>query len=361
MNLKQPALGVVSTLLVSAASLAFISLFEFPTFVGWVSFYLMCVVTVLVMMLALWRTELPRFAASHPQPLKGILLTLVALVGGAAVCQLFFVIAGAGISPPAPMLIEFTIASVVVTFWACIVWGGWPSNALLKGPVAAGVLQLFLGYLVNFLLFRTLFNYGFMQGAPVYVAALDPRGMFSAAQVLPVYVTILATMFVVIGFDLWPLTKHPRVMKQPLLGLLWMFVILAIGGAVFYVGTVMFAMDPMIFLVSVPVAFLFGSIVVLNMCENRLFARLSQPAKGVLNFLAAIGFGSGLSLIYRVLIPAVTGALPSGPPAYAAQIWLASALLAVTFPFLVIHAAFFDFWPLRKGEIPVSDAHPEPS
>jgi hypothetical protein len=30
MNLKQPAIGVVSTLLVSALSLVFISLFDFP-------------------------------------------------------------------------------------------------------------------------------------------------------------------------------------------------------------------------------------------------------------------------------------------------------------------------------------------
>jgi hypothetical protein len=41
----------------------------------------------------------------------------------------------------------------------------------------------------------------------------------------------------------------------------------------------------------------------------------------------------------------------AGPPAYAAQLWLANALLAVTFPFLVIHAAFFHFWPLQKGEL----------
>ena len=81
MNLKQPALGVVSTLLVSAVSLAFVSLFDFPTFAGWISFYLTCAVTVLVMMLALWRTEHPRFAAAHAQPLKGVLTTLVALAG----------------------------------------------------------------------------------------------------------------------------------------------------------------------------------------------------------------------------------------------------------------------------------------
>ena len=361
MNLKQPAIGVVSTLLVSALSLVFISLFDFPAFVGWVSFYPMCVVTVLIVMLALWRTEHPRFAAAHPQPTKGIMTSLVAMAGGAVVCVLFFVIAGQGISPPAPMLMEFTVTSVVVTFVVSIPWGGWPASALVKGPVAAGVLQLFIGYAVVYLLFQTLFNYAFMQGAPVYVASLDPQGLFSAAYVLPFYVSVLAAMFLTLGFDVWPLTTNPGLMKQPVLGVVWTLLILAIGGAMFYVGTVIFAMDPVIYLVSVPVPFLFGSVVVLNMLENSLFARLAQPAKGVLNVFAAAGVGGALSLVFWMVMPAVSGPLPSGPPTYAAQLWLANALLAVTFPSLVTHAAFFNFWPLRGVEAPVSQSRPQPS
>jgi hypothetical protein len=342
-------------------SLAFISLFDFPTFVGWVCLYLMCVVTVLIVILALWQTQRPRFAAANPQPMRGILTTLVAMAGGAIVCALFFLIVGQGISPPAPMLMEFTVASVVVTFIVCIPWGGWPANALVKGPVAAGVLQLVIGYAVNYVLFQTLFNYAFMQGAPVYVASLDPQGLFSAAYVLPFFVSVLAAMFLMLGFDVWPLTTNPSLMKQPVLGIVWMLLIVVMGGALFYVGTLVLAMDPVIYLVSVPVPFLFGSIVVLNMLENELFARLAQPVKGVLNVLAAIGLGGGLSLIFWLVMPAVGGVLPSGPPAYAAQLWLANALLAVTFPFLVIHAAFFNFWPLRKADVAVAQTHPQPS
>jgi hypothetical protein len=361
MNLKQPAVGLVSTLLVGAVSLAFISLFDFPAFAGWVSFYLMCIVTVLIVMLALWRTEHPQFAAAHPQPVKGIRTALVAMAGGAVVCALFFLIVGQGISPPAPMLMDFTVASVVMTFVVCIPWGGWPATALLKAPVAAGVLQLCIGYVVNYVLFRTLFNYAFMQGAPVYVAALDPQGLFSAAQVLPLYVSVLAALFLTLGFDVWPLTTSPGMMKQPVLGTVWTLLILAIGGAMFYVGTVVFAMDPVIYLVSVPVPFLFGSVVVLNMFANTLFASMAQPVKGVLNVSAAIVLGGGLSLIFWLVMPTVSGALPSGPPGYAAQLWLANALLAVTFPFLVIHAAFFDFWPLRGADLAIPQTHPEPS
>jgi hypothetical protein len=46
----------------------------------------------------------------------------------------------------------------------------------------------------------------------------------------------------------------------------------------------------------------------------------------------------------------VTGRLHSGPPSYDFEIWLASALLAVTFPFLIISAVFFDFWPFKQQD-----------
>ena len=155
-------------------------------------------------------------------------------------------------------------------------------------------------------------------------------------------------MFLVIDFDLWPFTKNPRLMKQPVLGVVWILTIVAVGGLTFYVGTVALAMEPMMFLVNVPVPYLFGSIVVLNMFQNSLFAKLPQPAKGVLNAIATVCFGQALAWLYRLLMPAVTGPLPSGAPGYAAEIWLASALLSVTFPFLVFYSDFFNFWPLKK-------------
>ena len=348
--MKQPVVGILATALVCAISLALISLFDFPTFAGWVSFYLLCVIPMQIVMLALWRTERPGFAAAQKQPLKGILTTLTAMVWGAVVSAIYFITVGGSVNPPAPMLVEFAIVSVPITFWLCIVWGGWPANAIVRNPVAAGMLQLIIGYILNYVLFRTLFNYGFMQGAPVYAASLDPQGMFNAGYVLPLYIAVLAAMFMVIDFDLWPFTKNPRLMKQPMLGLVWMMTILAIGGLACYVGTGVLAMEPMMFLVNVPVPYLFGSIVVLNMFQDSLFAKLPQPAKGVLNVIATICFGQALAWMYQMLMPAVTGPLPSGAPGYAAQIWLASSLLSVTFPFLVFYSDFFNFWPLKKTD-----------
>jgi hypothetical protein len=81
-----------------------------------------------------------------------------------------------------------------------------------------------------------------------------------------------------------------------------------------------------------------------------LFASLKQPVKGVANVVAVIVVGDVLAAFYRAMAPLVTGDLHSGPPAYDMEIWTASALLSVTFPFLVFYAAYFDFWPLRKSK-----------
>jgi hypothetical protein len=107
-------------------------------------------------------------------------------------------------------------------------------------------------------------------------------------------------------------------------------------------------MDVVHFLVTVSVPFIFGSIVVLNMLQNSLFASMTQPLKGVANTVAIIIIGGVLSWVYGLLAPMVTGTLNAGPPAYDFEIWLASSLLSVTFPFLIFYAEFFQYWPLAK-------------
>src|SRR5262249_5068777 len=115
--MKQPVLGILATLLVCVVSLGLISLFDFPMFAGWVSYVLLCIIPMQIVMLALWRTAQPRFAAAQKQPMKGILITLSAAVWGAAMAAVYFMTVGGNVSPPAPMLIMFCIVSVPVTFF----------------------------------------------------------------------------------------------------------------------------------------------------------------------------------------------------------------------------------------------------
>jgi len=241
-----------------------------------------------------------------------------------------------------------TITSVVVAFWAAIVFGGWPFKVIIKNELYAGLAMLAACYAVNYLLFKILFDYTFMQGAPVYVASLDPHGLFSALNALVFVVSFLIGLFMVASFDLWPLYKFSGLMKQPVLGIVWTLLALAIGGSAFWIGVGLLKVDVMTFLVTAPVPYIFGTIVVLNMFQNSLFQKLTQPLKGLANVIAVIVIGSALAQMYRALVPTISGTLRAGPPTYDLEIWTASALLAVTFPFLIFFAEFFKFWPLAK-------------
>ena len=216
--MKQPVAGIVATGLVMAVALGFVSLFSLPVFTGWVAFFLLCVIPIQIVVAVTWGSN-PPFAAGKQQPLKGLILIVATLVVGVVVTAATHRLIGGGISPPTPMVTMCAIVSVVITFWAAIIWGGWPFTALIKNVVAAGLTMLVVCYIVNYALFRVFFDYGFMQGAPVYVAAQDPHGLFPAWNALVFYLSCLAGMFLMVNFDLWPLTTMPAVMRQPRLGL----------------------------------------------------------------------------------------------------------------------------------------------
>ena len=345
--MTQPALGLLSSAIVMAIALGFISLFDFGTFAGWVAFVMLGLIPMQVVAVVLWGAN-PSFASGLRQPMKGIVLVLVTIVATAVISPLIFLTVGEGMAPPGPIPSHFVIIVVPTTFWLAIMMGGWPFTKISANPLVSGLVTLIAAYVVTYLVFRIFFNYDFLQGAPVYLQSA-PRGMFNGVSALVFYVTALAVMFLVLCFDLWPLTKFPGVMKQPVLGIVWTVIALAGAALAMSIGVVGPGADPMAFLTQVTAPFIFGSIIVLNMLQNSLFARMTQPLKGVMNTIAAAAIGLILAHLYVSLVPMVMGSLPSGPPGYEREIWLANALLSVTFPFLIYHAVFFGYWPLARG------------
>jgi hypothetical protein len=345
---RQPAVGIIATVIIMAISLAFISLFQLSTFTGWVAYCIECLIPMQIVIGITWATKHPQFAAGKTQPAKGLWLLAITLIAGLITGVLFFYTVNGGVNPPTPFLMQFTVILVLSTFAGAIIWGGWPFMNMIKSPVLAGMAMLAACYLANYIIYRVFFNYSFLQGAPVYVASLDPHGMFNAWNAVVYYVTVIAIMFLMLSFDLWPLTKFPAIMKQPVLGLVWSAICLVVGYIVFYIGVKSMGMDVVSFMVKVPVALIFGTIIVLNMLQGSLFGKLTQPLKGMLNIVAVIVVGSFLAQIYAALSGRVTGVLKPGPPTYDYELWLASALLGVTFPLLIFHAEFFKLWPLRR-------------
>lgn len=349
--MKQPALGLVSSAVVMVIALGFISLVDLPTFNGWVAFIALCFIPMSIVAGITWGGT-PPFAPQLGQPAKGlVLLVTTALVALLAAYLIIHQGIGEDHVPPGPVPTHFAIIAVVWTFWMAIMMGGWPVTAAVKSALPAGLGVLIVAYLVTYTVFRVFFNYDFLQGTPVYLESA-PRGLYMAILALVFCVTHVAAMFLVLLFDLWPFTassaRLPGLMKQPILGVVWTLTTLVIVSIAMYVGVSVMGTDPMVFLTRVTVPFIFGSIMVLNMFQNSLFGSMTQPMKGMANTAIAIVIGVALATLYGAVGPAIIGPLVSGPPSYDYEIWLANALLGITFPLLVFEAVYFEFWPFKR-------------
>ena len=345
--MTQPLLGITATAIAVAISLAYVALFDFPTFVGSVSLYMLALIPMQIVVVVLWGAN-PGFIRGKGQPAKGIYLLVVTALTAAIVTPLVLRAVGEGVTPPGPIPSQFAVIVVPTTFFMAIAFGGWPFTTVVKHSMAAGLLLLVASYLLTFAIFRMFFNYEFLQGAPVYLASA-PHGMFNGVMAMVFYVTMLAGLFLLLHFDLWPLALFPSLMKQPVLGMAWTVLAFAVGALTMMLSTRMWMLDPMYVLTRITAPFIFGTIIVLNMLEGSLFRNLRQPVKGLVSAAAAFVVGAALARMYGTLADAVAGArLLSGGPGYDYELWLVNALLSVTFPFLIFYAAYFGFWPLRS-------------
>lgn len=340
--MTQPLLGLVATALVIVLSLAYLALFDFGTFVGWVAFVMLCMIPAQIVTVVI--APNPPWAVGRPQPTRGLLNLLATIVAAAVIAPVVLWLVGEGVSPPGPIPSQFAVIVVPTTFFLAIAFGGWPFTQMTRNAGAAGAGVLVASYAITYALFRVFYNYDFLQGAPVDLASA-PDGMYNAVVALVFYVTALGGMFLLLHFDLWPLTAAPAVMKQPLLGAVWTIVAVAVAVAVMQV-TGSRSKDPMWVLTRVTAPFIFGTIIVLNMLQNSLFAKMRQPLKGVANVIAAAVIGVGLGQVYGYFSDWYFNELPMGQPGYEYELWLVNALLSVTFPFLIFYAAYFNYWPL---------------
>jgi len=347
-GLGQPLLGLAALAAILAVSFGVFAIFSADMLNTWVAFLAMTIIPTQIVCGLVWHCEHPAPIARLPQPVRGLAFLLFCAVVGAIVSALSFRFIGGGIAPPTPPLIMFVILSIVVTFWFVVVWGAWPISRLPVPPTVSGLLGVAFCYLVAYGLFRLLFDFSFLEGAPFYSAAIDPHGLFIAWKPLVFGVTSVSVITFAALWDFWPVSLL-RKPGGPGFSLLASAYVLALTAGVFYVGTVVLGMDLVKFMVLAPVPFIFGFFIVLCLLQKFPFARLPQPLGGLLSSLAAAAAGLAMHWLYLKAAPVLTGeALASGAPAYQLELWLASSMLAVTFPLIVFMADFLGFWPFRR-------------
>jgi len=315
----------------------------------WGAFLFMCAVPVQLVVSVLWRCGYPASIAALPQPAKGAALTLMTAGGAMLAALAVFTLVGRSVAPPTPMLLHYSILSIVVTFWMILLMRGWPLNLFLRHPLWLGVGTLATCYSIAYALFRLLFDYSFLIGTHVYVQSLDPRGLLDAWSAISFFVTLGGAILILTLSDMTLVTglvgkRQPHVVK--LVATLVALLMSLVCWVVFVKGV---GMDTVVYLVKVPVGFTFGVFLVDNLMQHRLFAGVGQPLRGILLTLLASVYAYLMYYVFAAAGPYLTGmALSSGAPAYTLELWLSSALLSVTFPVIVTMTAYFGFWPVRR-------------
>ena len=340
--------GLLATTLVVAVSL-FGSLSVSPELLGgWGTVVLVAMVPAQIIISLVWQPAYPTLLTEVRQPLRGLALTAMNALVGLAVAFISWQTVGGGMALPSPMLIMFLIFAVPVTLALVVPLQCWPFASLCRNQGALGCALLLAAYGVSYLCFRLMFNFDFIVGAPFYKATLDPHGVWMAWIPLVFSIAMVVPMLGLILLDFWPISafcgRFPALGRQPIFGLLAILLILAIAAILQALFVDIKGMDRVVFMVRICVTVNFGYFILLVMLEGLPALRMPQPWRGLVLAAMATAIASGMLPLYEGAVLAKYP-LTSGGPAYSLDLWLASAMLAVTFPLLVVVGNYFQFWP----------------
>jgi len=341
--------GGLATLVVLALAGAICAAFKPHVLRTWVGFCFMAATPAQLILSVLWQTNHPPAIARLAQPRKGFLLTAATVFAACVIGPLMFYLGGAGVGPPTPMLLMLTTTTIIATIWLVDVWDCWPISMVTSNRTVLGITTLVVAYATAFLVFNLLFDFSFLAHTPLYVASLDPKGRLNAWIAISFLATTGAVIVVFMAFDFWPVSALIRSRRQPAFGLANTILILAASTLLYLFFTRLVGLDPVQHLVRVAVSLMYGILLVQIMTRRQLLDGWRQPLRG-LGLTAIAGI---LALLMYGLYAASASAfaqqaVPAGPPAYELEMWVATAMLGITFPLMIVVAGFFELWPLHR-------------
>ena len=198
-----------------------------------------------------------------------------------------------------------------------------------------------------------LFDFGFLRDAPFYRPGRDHHGYFTAWQPVTALVGSVAGMLILLLFDFWPLERlgqyWPALNRQPLRGLV-LSACVGLLVALAWVGIIGWAQWALVtFMTRVCVAMIFGIFVILILFKNLPLLQWAQPLRGLALCTSAALLAVALYGIYYYA-GSIRFALEAGSPGYTLELWISSAMLAITFPLMVAFAEYFAFWPISTSD-----------
>lgn len=338
--------GVISTIFIILFSLWFSSLFHFEIFVGWVAFIWMIAVPTQIVMGIHLQFNSPEPIASLPQPKKGLAYLGITLIPMALGGAFLFIVPG-GMEPPGPFLINVTIVTIVAAFWLVAAWQCWPLVLLTKNRFAQALLLIVAAHLLGYAIYQVMFDFAGMKSDPVYNVGLDPHGLFDAWYALSFSVMTVAVLMIMSLFDFLPCTRVST--RQPVLGLCITATCLIVSLAIFWISNTVLQLDPVIFMLDFSINAIFGVFLVKNMMNFQLLSKVAQPLRGTFLLIISMSVAYLLQLLYRFVAQQLFEVPTILQASYELEVWVATALLAITFPLINVVSGYFAFWPLNRS------------
>ena len=178
---------------------------------------------------------------------------------------------------------------------------------------------------------------------------IAPSGIFRWECALTFYFWMLVYIFIFAALDMWPLNKAPRIMKQPVLGIVLVIICVVLAIISYLIGVNGLKIEPLNFLL-VGVCFLFGLLMMLVMFQMWPGRAISNPGGGFVNIIIAIIIGIIAYYAYKAFAMWHFGA--EGLK-YPNNIFvLANMMLGLTFPAWACYGDLWDFWPLPPTPAP---------
>jgi len=337
-TMVQPWRGIFAVLVSVGLTIGIAANFKVDAWAGWFTAWSCALVPIQVIIGLVWCANYPP-VQKFDQPWRGLALTLFQLLIG-SITTLFLIkyVGGGSINP---VLNTFIISSVVVTFFLVIALGCWPFQKL--STPARGFLPFLCVFVIMALLFR-LFNFNDLVAIIPPLAAIAPAGPIPWDVAVSFFLVMFAFLFAFVPLGMWPLCKFPRLMKQPVLGVVLIILCLILAYVSWLVFVNGFGMKPLNVMLGF-ICFVAGMLTIFVPLQGWPGRSFTQPANGFINLILSGVVAVILYYFYQYFAVSHFGV--ETMKNFPMNIFiLAEMMLGVTFPLYVTYSIFFDYWPL---------------
>jgi len=357
----QPWRGLFGLVVTFGLSLIITVSSGMDSFLGLLSLWIMSMVPLELVMAIGWRVKFPP-TESFSQPWRGFALTAFMFLVGTVACFAILGFMGGGVHQP--LTSAYAISTVIMTAVAVCSFGMWPFSKM--SVPARGFLTLLACYLIvlfgiqlyNFsvLSYPTGVNPSPVDPAPFYApggplaafADVAPKGPVAWESALAFWLWIAILTFTAVLFEFWPFNKSPKLMKQPVLGILVFASCMVIAYIAFTIGVGVMQVEPLRFM-YIGVSYAFGLLMILVLFQRWPGRLLKSPGGAFLNLCLAIVIG----YIGYHAVGAVCNWHFGKAMVYPSSVFaMGNLMLGINFPLWVAYADIWDFWPLPPTPAP---------